>query len=125
MTSNPNTLRSKFKYIPGGNYKCFITLYTMDTRIIKFHHPPFLLKYKGLKGENPYSHLATFEIVCSTINEALGLDAYRIRLFPFSLEGDVVIWLGTLELNSIATWNLMRYAFINNCFPPKLSINIQ
>lgn len=65
----------------------------MANRITKFtFHNCHLDQVQGPKGWKPYAYLAIFEIACSFLNEqALGLDTYRLRLFPFSLEGDAVI----------------------------------
>ncbi|MCI41680.1 retrotransposon gag protein, partial [Trifolium medium] len=45
-------------------------------------------------------------------------DAFRLRLFPYSLRDRAKSWLNSLEPNSIATWNALAEKFLAKYFPP-------
>lgn len=46
-------------------------------------------------------------------------DAFRLRLFPYSLRGRAKSCLNSLEPNSIATWNDFAEKFQAKYFTPK------
>jgi hypothetical protein len=45
-------------------------------------------------------------------------DAVRLILFPFTLIGEVKVWMKSLESDSITTWDEFRTKFITRYFPP-------
>jgi hypothetical protein len=68
---NPNSLRSRFAPNLSGSGNCFELLpykrnadYKISPSIIAI-----LPKFRGLKGENPYSHLTAFKYACNSVNE--------------------------------------------------------
>jgi hypothetical protein len=85
-----------------------------------------LPKFNGRKGENHYAHLTAFEYACNSVNEfALGKDAFRLRLFPFSLEGEAVMWLNEQPPLSLSTWDDLYQAFVRDHFPHELTNDIR
>ncbi|XP_073122405.1 uncharacterized protein [Henckelia pumila] len=54
-------------------------------------------RFGGTSMEDPYSHLERFLSICNTIKfNRVTSDAVRLRLFPFSLQGDALDWLDDL-----------------------------
>lgn len=69
-------------------------------------------QYLGTTNEDPHLPLRQFLEVASNF-KILGItdDAFRLRLFPYSLRGRAKSWLNSLEPNSIATWNSLAIFF--------------
>nr|XP_016467928.1 PREDICTED: uncharacterized protein LOC107790511 [Nicotiana tabacum] len=45
-------------------------------------------------------------------------EATRLLLFPFSVTGEAKIWLNSLPINSITTWEELVKQFLNKFYPP-------
>ncbi len=45
-------------------------------------------------------------------------DAFRLRLFPYSLKDQAKAWLNSLEPNSVDSWNGLAKKFLTKYFPP-------
>ena len=76
-------------------------------------------QFGGAPQEDPYLHLKQFLEVCSNfIIPGVSDDAFRLKLFPYSLKDRAKAWLTSLEPNSIHTWNEMAEKFLAKYFPP-------
>ncbi|XP_073153451.1 uncharacterized protein [Henckelia pumila] len=68
--------------------------------------------------ENPYA-LERFMSICDTFKvNGVTSDAARLRLFPFSLQGEATKWLDDIPTGSITTWTELIQIFLNKYFPP-------
>ncbi|XP_065864775.1 uncharacterized protein [Euphorbia lathyris] len=82
-----------------------------------------LIQQTGLFGgeahESPNDHLDRF-LMCADTARTNGVpqDAARLKLFPFSLTGQALEWLRTLEPGSITTWVGLEKEFLSYYFPP-------
>ncbi|XP_070014284.1 uncharacterized protein [Nicotiana sylvestris] len=75
--------------------------------------------FTGDASEDPHSHLIDFlELVEIAKYNGVPPKAIELRLFPFSLKGDVKTWLRSLPQGSITTWDQMTQKFLNKYFPP-------
>lgn len=55
--------------------------------------------FRGLKNENPHTHLREFHMVCSSMKpQGLTKDKIKLRAFPFSLVDTAREWLFYLPL---------------------------
>lgn len=69
-------------------------------------------QYSGATSEDPYFHLRPFLGVASNFKiYVINDNAFRNRLFPYSLRDRAKSWLNSLEPNSIATWNALAEFF--------------
>ena len=61
--------------------------------------------FSGLPFEDPQAHIAMVRAVCKSCvgRLDLDLDVIRLRVFPLSVMGEVVIWFTKLPYNSIFT----------------------
>ncbi|XP_073120471.1 uncharacterized protein [Henckelia pumila] len=51
-------------------------------------------RFRGTSVEDPYAHLERFLFICDTFKvNGVTFDALRLRLFPFSLQGEAMEWL--------------------------------
>ena len=61
--------------------------------------------FHGLSGENAYTHLDQFHVVCSSMKpSSVTDDQIQLRAFPFSLADAAKEWLHSLPAGSITTW---------------------
>ncbi|XP_073064058.1 uncharacterized protein [Primulina eburnea] len=85
-----------------------------DSRtLMELHRPAFggygssimiqlQVKFGGSPSEDPNAHLENFLSICDTIKcNGVSTDAIRLRLFPFSLQGEAMEWLRDLLAGSI------------------------
>nr|GEY93788.1 reverse transcriptase domain-containing protein [Tanacetum cinerariifolium] len=69
--------------------------------------------------QDPHNHLCFFNKVTSTFRHPdVPNTTVKLLLFPFSLEGEVRIWLDKEPPRSILTWEDLVSKFINQFFPP-------
>ena len=62
-------------------------------------------KFHGLAMEDPLEHLDNFEQVCGMIKiNGISEDAFKLRLFPFSLGDKARHWEKTLPQGTITSW---------------------
>lgn len=76
-------------------------------------------KYSGSANDDP--HLYLIQFLGMAINfkiPSISDNAFRLRLFPYSLRGRAKSWLNSLEPNSLATWNALDGIFLDKYFPP-------
>ena len=64
-----------------------------------------LPNFCGLPSENALLHIKSFLTLCATHNEQIiGIDAYRLRVFPLTLLDRATTWLDQLPTYSVHTW---------------------
>nr|GEW49154.1 reverse transcriptase domain-containing protein [Tanacetum cinerariifolium] len=74
---------------------------------------------KFTERQDPHNHLRFFNKVTSTFRHPkVPNTTVKLLLFPFSLEGEVRIWLDKEPPRSILTWEDLISKFINQFFPP-------
>nr|XP_009782928.1 PREDICTED: uncharacterized protein LOC104231610 [Nicotiana sylvestris] len=75
--------------------------------------------FSGTQLEDPQQHLKNFLSICKTQRHLnVTLEAIRLLLFPFSVTGAAQVWLNSLPINSIATWDELVKQFHNKFHPP-------
>ncbi|XP_071742431.1 uncharacterized protein [Rutidosis leptorrhynchoides] len=75
--------------------------------------------FHGLIDENPFDHIQYFNDICDIYkNKDVTEDAFKLRAFPFTLDGEAKAWLRNLPLDSIRSFQDLNEAFINHFFPP-------
>ncbi|XP_070030612.1 uncharacterized protein [Nicotiana sylvestris] len=82
-----------------------------------------LLQNKGLfsgsLAEDPQQHLKNFLSICKTQRQPnVTPEAIRLLLFPFSVTGATQVWLNSLPINSIETWDELVKQFHIKFHPP-------
>ncbi|XP_048603631.1 uncharacterized protein LOC111202930 isoform X2 [Brassica napus] len=74
-------------------------------------------KYHGLALEDPLDHLDQFDKYCGlSKTNGVSEDAFKMRLFPFSLGDKAHTWEKNLPSDSITTWNECKTSFLNKFF---------
>jgi len=74
-------------------------------------------KFHGLSMEDPLDHLEQFDMLCSTVKiNGISEDAFKLRLFPFSLGDRARIWEKNLPQRSITSWDQCKRAFLSKFF---------
>ncbi|XP_071694890.1 uncharacterized protein [Rutidosis leptorrhynchoides] len=75
--------------------------------------------FRGLMDENPFDHIQYFNDICDIYkNKDVTEDAFKLRTFPFMLDGEAKAWLRNLPSDSIRSFQDLNEAFINHFFPP-------
>ncbi|XP_075083231.1 uncharacterized protein LOC107825674 [Nicotiana tabacum] len=75
--------------------------------------------FSGIQLEDPQQHLKNFLSICKTQRQPnVTPEAIRLLLFPFSVTGAAQVWLNSLPINSIATWDELVKQFHNKFHPP-------
>ena len=77
------------------------------------------LFFRGIKNENPYSHIKEFEEICSKFREAnTPLEILLMKLFSLTLKDRAKTWLNSLRPYSIRNWGELQSMFQQKFFPP-------
>ncbi|XP_022030932.1 uncharacterized protein LOC110931867 [Helianthus annuus] len=83
----------------------------------KPHYINILPHFNGRSNDEPYTHLAEFSSICSTIGgHDFALEEVKLRLFQFSLKDKAKQWFLTLPANSIRTWGEMQQVFLDEYY---------
>lgn len=65
-------------------------------------------QYLSAANEDPHLDLRQFPEVASNFKiPGITYDAFKFRIFPYSVRDRAKRWLNSLEPNSIATWNVL------------------
>ena len=82
--------------------------------------------FHGLNKENPYVHIREFEeIVVTFQSRPEALNTVKLRFFSFSLKDNTKVWLYSLRLRSIGSWDEMTQAFFQKYFPAHKTNNLK
>ncbi|XP_033132197.1 uncharacterized protein LOC117127078 [Brassica rapa] len=83
-------------------------------------------KYHGLAAEDPFDHLYKFDKYCglSKIN-GVSEDAFKLKLFPFSLGDKAHQWEKTLPSDTVTTWDECKRAFLDKFFSTSRTAKIR
>ena len=74
-------------------------------------------KYHGLALEDPTDHLGSFDKYFGlSKTNGVSVDAFKLRLFSFSLGDKAHIWEKNIPSDSITTWDECKKAFFNKFF---------
>ncbi|KAL5576436.1 hypothetical protein UlMin_018135 [Ulmus minor] len=113
---------------------------TMNTGIVRpeitanhFEFKPMMFQmlqtvgqFSGLPHEDPHLHLKQFLEVASNFKiPRISDDAFRLRLFPYSLKDRAKVWLNSLEPNSVTSWNGLAEKFLTKYFPPTKNVRMR
>ncbi|KAH0696705.1 hypothetical protein KY290_014090 [Solanum tuberosum] len=80
----------------------------------------------GLPHEDPNLHIKNFLLVCALHRQKnVSDDAFRLRLFPFSLKGKARTWLDDLPARSIHNWDELLEAFLDELFPRGVIVELR
>ncbi|KAL3376537.1 hypothetical protein AABB24_003128, partial [Solanum stoloniferum] len=80
----------------------------------------------GLPHEDPNLHIKNFLLVCALHRQKnVSDDAFRLRLFPFSLKGKARSWLDDLPARSIHNWDELLEAFLDEFFPRGVIVELR
>ncbi|GKD85363.1 reverse transcriptase domain-containing protein [Tanacetum coccineum] len=83
-------------------------------------------QFHGFERDDPHSHIRWFNKITSTLKyKNVPLDAIKLMLFLFSLEGAARIWLEKEPPCSIHTWEDLVSKFVNYFFPPSKTTNLK
>ncbi|XP_071717730.1 uncharacterized protein [Rutidosis leptorrhynchoides] len=75
--------------------------------------------FHGLIEENPFEHIQHFNDICDLYKtKDVTDDTFKLRAFPFTLQGDAKVWIRNLPPDSIRTFQDLTNEFINHFFPP-------
>ncbi|XP_058725983.1 uncharacterized protein LOC131597295 [Vicia villosa] len=83
-------------------------------------------QYSGAPTRDPPLHLRQFlDVAINFKIPGVTDDAFRLRLFPYSLRDRAKSWLNSLEPNSIATRNDLAKKFLVKYYPPSKNANMR
>ncbi|XP_071705092.1 uncharacterized protein [Rutidosis leptorrhynchoides] len=72
-----------------------------------------------IEDENPFEHIQHFNDLCDIYKtKNVTDDAFKLRAFPFTLQGDAKALMRSLASNSIRSFQELTNEFINHFFPP-------
>ena len=82
--------------------------------------------FGGMPSDEPLSHLCSFNQMCDNFKQrGMTSDAFRLRLFPYTLQGKARDWFESLPSDSITTWEELREKFLKRFFPPTRNANLR
>ncbi|KAM2096760.1 hypothetical protein ACFX1R_020364 [Malus domestica] len=68
--------------------------------------------------EDPNKHLKEFEVVCSSMTpKNVDGSILKMKVFHFSLLEKARDWLYELAPGTVTSWESMKWAFLDKCFP--------
>ncbi|XP_010496827.1 PREDICTED: uncharacterized protein LOC104773854 [Camelina sativa] len=74
-------------------------------------------KFHCLPMEDPIDHLDQFDMMCGTVKiNGISEDAFKLRLFPFSLGDRARTWEKNLPVGSFTSWDKCKRAFLSKFF---------
>ncbi|XP_071728583.1 uncharacterized protein [Rutidosis leptorrhynchoides] len=74
--------------------------------------------FHGLIDENPFEHIQHFNDLCDVYKtKNVTDDAFKLRAFPFTLQGDAKAWMQSLPSDFIRSFQELTNEFINHFFP--------
>ncbi|XP_010424938.1 PREDICTED: uncharacterized protein LOC104710091 [Camelina sativa] len=74
-------------------------------------------KFHGFPMEDPLDHLDQFDMMCGTVKiNGISEDAFKLRLFPFSLGDRARTWEKNLPVGSVTSWDQCKRAFLSKFF---------
>nr|GEU32598.1 DNA-directed DNA polymerase [Tanacetum cinerariifolium] len=83
-------------------------------------------KFHGFERDNPHTHISNFKRMTSTLKyRDVPIDAVKLMLFPYSLEGAARIWYEKEPPDLILTWDDLVNKFINQFFPPSKTTHLK
>ncbi|WZZ53231.1 hypothetical protein YC2023_053338 [Brassica napus] len=83
-------------------------------------------KYHGLALEDPLDHLDRFDKYCGlSKTNGVSEDAFKLRLFPFSLGDKAHTWEKNISTDTITTWDECKKAFLNKFFSATRTANLR
>ena len=83
-------------------------------------------KYHGLALEDPLDHLHRFDKYCGlSRSKGVSEDAFKLKLFPFSLGDKAHTWEKNIPSDSITTWDECKKAFLTKFFSTSKTANLR
>ena len=83
-------------------------------------------QFDGMPHEDPHAHIKMFLDICNTVKQnGVSDDAFKLCLFPFTLNGKARDWLNALDRDSITTWAEMAESFLDFYFPPSKTAKLR
>lgn len=89
-----------------------------------------MINHNGLFGVMPsdetLSHVRSFNQMCDNFKQkGMTADAFRMRLFPYTLHGKARDQFESLLSDSSTTWEELREKFLKRFFPPIRNANFR
>ncbi|KAI3766396.1 hypothetical protein L2E82_16453 [Cichorium intybus] len=85
-----------------------------------------LTQFRGYKTDDPYNHLYAFLAVANANTPRnANRDAFRLRLFPFTLKDKAKYWFTSLPSNSITSWDQLKVKFLQEFYPASKTTEIR
>ena len=83
-------------------------------------------KYHGLAAEDPFDHLYKFDKYCGlSKTNGVSEDAFKLKLFPFSLGDKAHQWEKTLPSDTVTTWDECKRVFLDKFFSTSITAKIR
>lgn len=83
-------------------------------------------KYHGLAAEDPFDNLYKFDKYCGlSKTNGVSEDAFKLKLFPFSLGDKTHQWEKTLPSDTVTTWEECKRAFLDKFFSTSRTAKIR
>nr|GEW03308.1 reverse transcriptase domain-containing protein [Tanacetum cinerariifolium] len=83
-------------------------------------------KFHGFERDNPHTHISNFKRMTATLKyRDVLIDAIKLMLFPYLIEGAARIWYEKEPPNSILTWDDLVNKFVIQFFPPSKTTHLK